>query len=130
MKKIIKVLLIIIAVVGLTYLFIAHPYQISGGNPGPYKSGEMVIAMSATLYKSVNAIKPGNVVIIQVRNMDDVAQVVGIPGDASAGGMYLSGEKLVGVVPAGFYVVSFNNSDKQTVIPESQISKVVWAKLF
>lgn len=134
MKLILKVaryFLIVLVFLILLYLLVLTPHQISGGNPGPYKNGETVFSVSKHIFKLLRPIKAGDVVIFEVRpgpaNPSDIALVVGIPGDKTEGNAYyLSNEKMEGVVPSGFYLVRFDDSEIVRAIPESQISGVVW----
>lgn len=123
--KVILFIIFFVAFIVLGTMFLFRPFMVSGGPTGPYINGQTVFTIS----KLFRRIQLHDVVIFTgIRTgMDDIAYVVGMPGDKVENAFYLSNIKYTGeTVSPGMYAVQYGGSVYQRIIPENTIKFIVW----
>ena len=121
-KLVIAIVLFII--LGMNFLF--KPFKISGGNVGPYKEGQTVLA---------HLIKPGSIKLHDVvvfKRIDSTVQdwigyVVGLSGDNIVNAYYFPNNlSKVTTIPAGLSAVKFGKGEHTWLVANNLITHVVW----
>ncbi len=115
----------------LSSFFLFKSFDISGVEIGPYKENRLVYGVAKPLI-FFRPISTGDVVVYKRASVAGgrvVASVIGESGDLTNGAAHISNVSIGEVIPAGSYLVEFGEEKKQIVIPESQITYLIWYPL-